>query len=147
MTRQVFYLSMLLLLFLPRDNRFFTSTPLYELEGTQENTQDNKTKSSINKEIYKKEQLSEMEALDAVKMQYAANFDKILLDEGENYYYKLSVADYYLTYEGMDVAGQKYLIHLYEFVLDELDTGIGHTVTYGWYTVDIASGTITDETN
>lgn len=41
---------------------------------------------------------------------------------------------------------RKYLIHLYEFVVDDPDTGIGHTVTYGWYTVDKYTGEVKNQT-
>ena len=71
------------------------------------------------------------------------NFQKISLQENlGDYYYKLDTADYYLVYEGREDVTGYYLFHLYEFVLDELDTGIGHTVTYGWYRVDPYSGKI-----
>lgn len=96
--------------------------------------------------------ITPMEALDLVKECYAANFDKVyveLIDDFANdtvdeYYYKLPFADYYLVYEGVQEENY-YLIHLYEFVLDEPDTGIGHTVTYGWYTVDKMTGAITEQ--
>jgi hypothetical protein len=93
----------------------------------------------------KKDELTPMDALDMVREIYAANFEKVLGEPEEEYYYKLPFADYYLVYEGAP-EDEKYLIHLYEFVLDDPDTGIGHTVTYGWYTVDKATGIITDQT-
>jgi predicted small secreted protein len=95
--------------------------------------------------------LSSMEALDIVKECYAANFEKIYYTEDEQpystgdealYYYKLPIADYYLVYEGFGETEKEYLIHLYEFVVDEPETGIGHTFTYGWYTVDRETGII-----
>lgn len=83
--------------------------------------------------------MTAMEALDKVQVLYASNFIKIPFKEGlEEYYYKLDQADYYLVYEGIE--GDNYLFHLYEFVLDEPETGLGHTVTYGWYTVEIRTG-------
>jgi len=93
--------------------------------------------------------ITPMEALDQVKECYAANFEKVYvestdesdLESVEEYYYKLPFADYYLVYEGIQDEDY-YLIHLYEFVLDEPDTGIGHYVTYGWYTVDRLTGEI-----
>lgn len=99
---------------------------------------------------YDQETIAPMDALDMVKECYAANFEKV---EGEyedssvdvsEYYYKLPIADYYLVYEGVQ-EDNDYLIHLYEFVLDEPDTGIGHTVTYGWYTVDKFTGEVTKQ--
>lgn len=97
--------------------------------------------------------LSAMEALDIVKECYAANFEKIYYEQSENeqtytakdaaqYYYKLPIADYYLVYEGIGATEKEYLIHLYEFVVDEPETGLGHTVTYGWYTIDSKTGFI-----
>jgi len=84
-----------------------------------------------------------MEALDLVKERYAANFDKVYEDTEDNYYYELPFADLFLAYEGEDGKDKNYLIHLYEFVVDESETGIGHMVTYGWYSVDRISGFIT----
>lgn len=89
----------------------------------------------------KKQDLSPMEALDLVKSRYTANFKRIEATEDE-YYYQLDLADYYLVYEGKGESEQQYLIHLYEFVLDEPEEGIGHTVTYGWYLVDRITGDI-----
>jgi hypothetical protein len=88
-----------------------------------------------------------MEALDKVKDQYASNFSKVISDgnTGE-YYYKLDSADYYLIYEGLEEESF-YLIHLYEFVLDEPETGIGHTYTYGWYAVNRLTGEIVVRNN
>lgn len=87
--------------------------------------------------------LTPMEALDLVKETYASNFTKADLQENSiDYFYKLESADYYLVYEGTDDITGYYLFHLYEFVVDDMDTGIGHTVTYGWYWVDPYSGRI-----
>lgn len=83
------------------------------------------------------ESISAMEALDLIKEQYATNFEKIAIeDTEEKYYYKLPLADYYLVFEGYGETDQDYMIHLYEFVLDDPESGTGHTVTYGWYTVN-----------
>lgn len=89
------------------------------------------------------ESISPMEVLDKVKAQYASNFIKVQNEDGsENYYYRLETIDYYLVYEGLVEDDKYYLIHLYEFVLDDPDTGIGHTVTYGWYAVDVHTGEV-----
>ncbi|NLZ84069.1 MAG: hypothetical protein GX915_10450 [Clostridiales bacterium] len=84
-----------------------------------------------------------LEALDMVKKIYAANFEKVY-EETEDYYYKLPDFNYYLVLEDYDDIESYYLIHLYEFVIDELDTAIGHTVTYGWYKVYRDTGQITE---
>ena len=96
-------------------------------------------------ELHEAHGISAMDALDLVKERYAANFVKVFPDTGNEYYYKLSIADYYLVYEGIGETDKEYLIHLYEFVLDEPTEGIGHTVTYGWYTVDSLTGVITQQ--
>ena len=95
--------------------------------------------------IVQEQMVTSMQALDLVKERYADNFEKVDSYTSEEYYYKLPLADYYLVYEGKGAIEKEYLIHLYEFVLDEPDTGIGHTVTYGWYTIDKTSGEITNE--
>lgn len=87
--------------------------------------------------------LSPMEALDRVKERYASNFDKVQVDpKGTDYYYKLKTAELYLAYEGEVEESHDYILHLYEFVVDDEASGIGHIVTYGWYTVDRRSGAI-----
>lgn len=104
--------------------------------GNTSITEDTKVQSEVTKEV------TPMEALDKVKAVYAANFEKVLIEETGEYYYKLPEAEYYLVYEGLQADNEHYLFHLYEFVLDEPDTGIGHTYTYGWYTVDRDLGVI-----
>ncbi len=91
--------------------------------------------------------LTNMEALDMVKEQYASNFEKVELSDtiGE-YYYRLPFADYYLFYEGEGATKDEYMFHLYEFVVDDPETSIGHTVTYGWYTVNKITQEIKDQT-
>lgn len=145
MTRTVLALSILLMIFLPKE---------INIHGAYGNTflriPDIKSNTASANE------LTPMQALDLVKNRYAANFEKMypaVEDEYQvvgsqvgEYYYKLPEADYYLFYEGQGETEQDYLYHLYEFVLDEPDTGIGHTVTYGWFTVDKRSGQITDHT-
>lgn len=101
--------------------------------------------SDINK-TKMEQNLTPMDALDLVKERYAANFEKVKReDSNEEYYYILLTADYYLVYEET-IDDKYYLIHLYEFVLDEPDTGMGHTVTYGWYKVDKENGSIVEKT-
>lgn len=89
----------------------------------------------------KEQTLTPMDALDMVKERYADNFERIWSESGD-YYYQLPLANYYLVYEGCNDTDTNYVIHLYEFVVDEEDTGIGHTVTYGWYLVDKVTGEI-----
>lgn len=145
MTRTVLCISILLMIALPRE---ITVSGVYGsiLPGI-----------SVNINTASVKELTAMEALDIVRNRYAANFEKVypapeakddLPGNNSNvkYYYKLPLAEYYLVFEGQGESGQDYLFHLYEFVLDEPDTGFGHTVTYGWYTVDRRTGIITDQT-
>lgn len=91
--------------------------------------------------------ITPMMALDIVKERYAANFDKVYeKNSKDKYFYQLADADYYLEYESELGPANEYLIHLYEFVVDDPETGVGHTVTYGWYSVSKKSGKITDQT-
>ncbi len=115
--------------------------------GAYENTIDNLMGQEIEQEIDQEEWLTPMEALDKVKERYAANFIKSSSNTKDDYYYKLPFADYYLVYEGKGATEKDYLFHLYEFVEDEPDTGIGHTVTYGWYTVNNQTGVIINQTS
>lgn len=104
----------------------------------------------FNKGILTELRLSAMDALDLVKEKYATNFERVFYSDieyynikrGIEYYYKLADAEYYLVFEDYIGTEQEYLIHLYEFVIDEPDSGIGHTVTYGWYKVDSRTGEI-----
>ena len=54
--------------------------------------------------------------------------------------HKLDYADV-IVYEDTDDTTGYYLFHLYEFVVDDIDTG-RHTVTYGWYWVNPYTGDI-----
>ncbi len=92
-----------------------------------------------------REPLTAMDALDLVKERYAANFVRMDQDTGGSYYYKLPFAEYYLDYEGQGETEEDYLIHLYEYVANDTEEGIGHYVTYGWYTVNRTTGEITEQ--
>ncbi|MNV85602.1 hypothetical protein D3C71_1795700 [compost metagenome] len=37
----------------------------------------------------------------------------------------------------------KYTVHVYEVVIDDQSTGVGHTATFNWYDVDKYTGAIT----
>jgi hypothetical protein len=91
----------------------------------------------------KTQKITQMDALDLVKEVYADNFEKVDQDTNEDYYYKLPFANYYLVYEGGAEEDPYYTIHLYEFVLDDPEYGLGHSVTYGWYQVDKMTGNVT----
>ena len=51
---------------------------------------------------------------------------------------------YHLDYDHTQTVDSKeyYVIHLYEVVVDDEQTGVSHTVTYYWYYVDIITGTV-----
>lgn len=131
MTRMILCLCSLLILFHPKED-LLKATYRYIASGKMIE--------------YTKSDISKMEGLDLIKEQYATNFIKVYCKDTNEYYYKLPEADYYLAYEGTGETEQDYLYHLYEVVLDDAETGIGHTVTYGWYTVNRISGAMTDQT-
>lgn len=115
-----------------------------EIEILQEEKKDGDITDSIGRKQMK---WTPMEALDEVKRLYGSNFHKVNSKESPGeYYYTLEEAEYYLFYEGI-VENEYYLIHLYEFIVDEPDTGIGHTYTYGWYWVDQRTGEVIQQIN
>lgn len=115
-------------------------TNLQELKGTGS---ENHTSVSNKANLLAKKEITPMNALDIVKEQYAVNFKKVAITK-DTYYYQLEDQEYYLAYEEEMEARTDYLIHLYEFVEEGSESGIGHTVTYGWYRVDRATGRITE---
>ncbi|MBZ6487706.1 hypothetical protein [Priestia aryabhattai] len=52
---------------------------------------------------------------------------------------------FFVTYDHLDDSGN-YIIHVYENVVDNEDTGEEHTATQGWYQVSPSNGSITDVT-
>jgi len=50
-----------------------------------------------------------------------------------------------VEYDHVDESGN-YIIHVYESVVDNEETGEGHTATQGWYQVSPSDGSITDVT-
>ncbi|MGW5890110.1 hypothetical protein [Priestia megaterium] len=50
-----------------------------------------------------------------------------------------------VEYDHLDDSGN-YIIHVYESVVDNEETGEGHTATQGWYQVSPSGGSITDVT-
>ena len=152
MRRLVLYMSIILSIFVPHgymkagDNSFiFNNWMKDKLEYRPEDITEHIAKHMTKQK--KERNITSMEALDQVKELFAANFEKVnRKNTCEEYYYKLPLADYYLVYEGAGESEKEYVFHLYEFVIDEQETGIGHTVTYGWYSVNKESGVITDQT-
>ncbi|MFP7736106.1 hypothetical protein ACLHDF_22410 [Priestia aryabhattai] len=51
----------------------------------------------------------------------------------------------FVEYDHVDDSGN-YIIHVYESVVDNEETGEGHTATQGWYQVSPGDGSITDVT-
>ena len=116
---------------------------LFEVNPWEDKEQMDKHQEDINQEMKDIQgNVKADEALDRIKILYASNFKKVYMKDTMDYYYQLPDMNYYLVYEGLDESGQYYLIHLYEFVLDDEETGIGHTVTYGWFSVDRETGEI-----
>ena len=145
MIQLIYLLCTVLLLCLPNDNNL-PREPI-DNKGTNLLIELKKETTSSQVSEKSKKDMSPMEALDLVKGEYAVNFEKVHNKDGEaqSYYYKLPEADYYLAYEGPGEKPQYYMIHLYEFVIDDPDLGMGHSVTYGWYTVDKTTGEIVDK--
>ena len=52
---------------------------------------------------------------------------------------------FFVTYDHLDDSGN-YIIHVYENVVDNEETGEEHTATQGWYQVSPSDGSITDVT-
>lgn len=96
--------------------------------------------------LCRQQDLTPMEGLDLVHEQYASNFEKVQIEDEEGmYYYQWPGMTYYLIFE--DKEEETNLYRLYEFVLDDEESGIGHTVTYGWYRVNRITGEITEWMN
>lgn len=131
MTRTILCLCTILILFHPKED-ILGVTNRYIISGAIQ--------------VVMNYNLTTMQALDLVKLQYAANFEKVYYENTKEYYYKLPEGNYFLSYEGTGETEQDYLIHLYEYVIDDSDTCIGHAVTYGWFTVNKKNGVITDQT-
>jgi hypothetical protein len=51
---------------------------------------------------------------------------------------------YHLDFDHMQMVNNKqyYVMHLYEIVIDDKETGDSHTATYGWYYVDKETGDV-----
>lgn len=89
--------------------------------------------------------LTSMEALDLIKEVYAKDFERIYYeDQPKMYFYKLATGNYYLTYNSFVEDEGMHIIQLYEYVVDDVETGLGHAVTYGWYGVHQRSGEVTE---
>ncbi|MDG0059468.1 hypothetical protein [Priestia sp. P5] len=73
--------------------------------------------------------VSQEQAIQLVRDQQGISEDSILLVE----------------YDHLDDSGN-YIIHVYESVVDNEETGEGHTATQGWYQVSPSDGSITDVT-
>jgi hypothetical protein len=118
-------------------------TELKELQELKGAGVENYPSMGNNSKLSVKKELTPMDALDIVKVLYAANFKKVDITE-DTYYYQLEDETFYLAYEEEMEENADYLIHLYEFVEEGSQNGIGHTVTYGWYRVDRVTGRITE---
>jgi hypothetical protein len=144
MRRLVLFLCIIFNIFVPQG--YMITTDNYTIFNSWRKDKPEEITKLMTKDLVERN-ITSMEALDRVKELYAANFEKAdTKDTSEEYYYKLPFADYYLVYEGAGESENEYVFHLYEFVTDEPTTGIGHTVTYGWYKVNKESGLVTDQT-
>ncbi|PYY28233.1 stalk domain-containing protein [Paenibacillus illinoisensis] len=67
--------------------------------------------------------ITEKEAVKLVKNKYGYNSSKLIVEVDKE-------------------VDNQYVVHVYEIVIDDEETGEGHTATYGWYYVDKSSGKI-----
>ncbi|GEM_PF-5844685 len=86
---------------------------------------------------------SELEALNLVKNYIAGGDDSIFepLSSSDSLTYKYRNSNYMIQYDSI-MNDQYHLIHEYEFVIDDPESGEGHTSTGNWYQVDIFTGEI-----
>ncbi len=86
----------------------------------------------------------ELEALKLVK-NYIARGDNSTFEPLNSQIplsYKFKNSNYMIQYDSK-INNQLHLIHQYEFVIDNPETGEGHTATSNWYKVDIVTNEIT----
>ncbi len=97
-----------------------------ELESEPEQEEDTE---AIEEEEPAEQTVSQEQAIHLVRDQQGISEDSPLL----------------VTYDHVDDSGN-YIIHVYENVVDNEDTGEEHTATQGWYQVSPSDGSITDVT-
>jgi len=86
--------------------------------------------------------LTAREALDIVYKPAPGEEPLISEFSGNPYYIISSGGNYFLRVDNYNEKGNYYLLQEYEFVLDDPDAGMGHTVTYNWYKVDASTGEV-----
>ncbi|QTL51960.1 hypothetical protein [Priestia aryabhattai] len=99
-----------------------------EDEAQTESEQEEDTE-AIEEEEPAEQTVSQEQAIQLVREQQGISEDSPLLVE----------------YDHVDDSGN-YIIHVYESVVDNEETGEGHTATQGWYQVSPSDGSITDVT-
>lgn len=89
--------------------------------------------------------ISEEEALELVKNLFDEGAFEPLDSENGSLVYRFKNSSYMLQYDNYisDESGEYHLIHEYEIVIDDAQTGAGHTATANWYKVDAKTGEIT----
>lgn len=95
--------------------------------AVQRNQQKTETRTAVEKQQKTKE-LTSTEAAQLVKN-----------------YLNITNTKLHIEYDHMD--GDNYIIHVYEVVIDDPETQIGHTATYGWYGVNKKTKEIYDAFN
>lgn len=116
-----------------------SNTAYIDEKGTNRQIQiDNKTKTADAVSIS-----PELTALNLVKDYIAGDDDSVFepRDSSSGLTYKFRNSAYMIQYE-LKLDNQHYLIRQYEFVIDDPETGEGHTATANWYEVDIHTGVI-----
>ncbi|MBE2973129.1 hypothetical protein [Priestia megaterium] len=97
-----------------------------DLESEPEQEEDSE---AIEEEETAEQTVSQEQAIQLVRDQQGISEDSPLL----------------VAYDHVDDSGN-YIIHVYENVVDNEETGEGHTATQGWYQVSPSDGSITDVT-
>lgn len=97
-----------------------------DLESEPEQEEDTE---AIEEEETAEQTVSQEQAIQLVRDQQGISEDSPLL----------------VAYDHVDDSGN-YIIHVYENVVDNEETGEGHTATQGWYQVSPSDGSITDVT-
>ena len=119
-----------------------TSETLENLNTLATSAETSESKEELEENIYI---ISALEALDIIK-NYLNDGGPDLFEplHGDNIYYikNSNVMIEHDNYIDDEVYGKYHVIHQYEIVIDDPETGDGHTATYNWFEVDALTGDI-----
>ena len=137
---------MLLCIFITACNVTIKTTADEETRQTDEKNPETVTEQEIILTENNQKILSPKEAVDYVASIY---FDESEFDESfeneDGFGYRFKNTNHYITCEGYyeNESGKFYVIHVYEVVIDDEETGDAHTATYNWYDVNAETKEIT----